>query len=564
MTATLRRLAHPAAPVFVVAVVVAAASTLVSGAGPTFYDDDPIAREVDTEDAAEVGRKGINLLWDSLVNMFSQPGDPVDRRAMSLNTIDEVLDSSWFTNRVGTRGLAPADVGRGPDTSDGPAPGTLLIVSGKSDGVTPGFTVRDATGQIWFVKFDPPAYPELATGAEVVATKLFWALGYHVPENHVATLRAEDLELTGESSIETRAGERALTRADIDRLLRQAARRPDGSYRVVASRALPGRPLGGFLYYGTRPDDPNDVIPHEHRRELRALRVFGAWLNHVDAKAINTMDTLVTENGRSFVRHHLLDFGSTLGSAAIKPREYDEGHEFLYEGGTMMKRLVTMGFYIRPWQTIPYPNHPSIGRFEGDHFDPEQWRPRTPNAGWTRGDRPDDTFWAARKVMAISDEMIAAAVASGQYSDPAAARYLAETLVKRRDRIGRAYLPKVNPLVAPALDRDGTLTFANAAVDAGVASAPEVYEAAWFHFDNATGEATPIGTPATARGPSLQAPPGLPTTVGEFVRVDVRATGTPHAAWGVPVHVYFRRVADGWRLVGLERLPETPDRDGAS
>ena len=84
---------------------------------------------------------------------------------------------------------------------------------------------------------------------------------------------------------------------------------------------LPGRILGGFKYYGTRPDDPNDVIPHEHRRELRALKVFGAWTNLVDMKALNTMDTLITENGRARVRHYLLDVGSTFGIGANGPRE---------------------------------------------------------------------------------------------------------------------------------------------------------------------------------------------------------------------------------------------------
>ena len=33
--------------------------------------------------------------------------------------------------------------------------------------------------------------------------------------------------------------------------------------------------------------------------------MFAAWLNHVDAKAINTYDMLVRENGRAFVRHNL-------------------------------------------------------------------------------------------------------------------------------------------------------------------------------------------------------------------------------------------------------------------
>ncbi|NIW47138.1 MAG: hypothetical protein GWN30_21030, partial [Gammaproteobacteria bacterium] len=59
---------------------------------------------------------------------------------------------------------------------------------------------------------------------------------------------------------------------------------------------------------GIRDDDLNDVIPHQHRRELRGLRVVAAWLNHFDTKANNTLDVYV-EDG--YVRHYLIDFGST-------------------------------------------------------------------------------------------------------------------------------------------------------------------------------------------------------------------------------------------------------------
>ena len=119
---------------------------------------------------------------------------------------------------------------------------------------------------------------------------------------------------------------------DLDDVFARAHRSADGSYRAIAARAVPGRPIGGFRYYGTRPDDPNDVVPHEHRRELRALKVFGAWTNLVDMKAGNTLDTVVVENGRSVVRHYLQDVGSTFGTGANGPREYDEGWELLYDG----------------------------------------------------------------------------------------------------------------------------------------------------------------------------------------------------------------------------------------
>src|SRR5204863_6939255 len=178
----------------------------------------------------------------------------------------------------------------------------------------------------------PPGYRGMATGTEVAVTKLMWALGYNVPENHIASLHREQLVVATDATFTTPGGaKRALRPGDIDRLLEKADRDPDGSYRVVASKALPGKPVGRIRFTGVRPDDPNDVVPHEDRRELRGYGVFAAWVNHVDAKAINSLDTLVTENGRSFVRHHLLDFGSALGSGALGPTAYYAGAENIVE-----------------------------------------------------------------------------------------------------------------------------------------------------------------------------------------------------------------------------------------
>ena len=77
--------------------------------------------------------------------------------------------------------------------------------------------------------------------------------------------------------------------------------------------------------------------------------------------------------------------------------------------------------------------------------------------------RDDDAFWAARRVAAFTDEMIRAAVHTGEYSDPAAEKYLADVLIKRRGKIIGTYLTAVNPIVSPRLDTTGRLTFDNAA-----------------------------------------------------------------------------------------------------
>ena len=52
-----------------------------------------------------------------------------------------------------------------------------------------------------------------------------------------------------------------------------------------------------------------------------------------------------------------------------------------------------------------------------------------------------------------------------------------------------------------------------------------------------------------------QAPAGLPTAIGSFVKVEIRADVPAYPAWAVPAAAYFRRTGEGWALVGFERLP---------
>jgi len=151
-------------------------------------------------------------------------------------------------------------------------------------------------------------------------------------------------------------------------------------------------------------------------------------------------------------------------------------------------------------------------------------------------------------------------VHTGQFSDPAAERYLGDVLIKRQRKIAETYLTAINPIVDPRLDASGRLTVGNAAVDAGVAAnvggGGAEYRAVWMRFDNATGATSPIGETQSATT-TIDAPRGLPAAPDSFIQVDLSIDAAGYPSWHQPAHAWFRRVADGWTLVGFERLPAT-------
>ena len=72
-------------------------------------------------------------------------------------------------------------------------------------------------------------------------------------------------------------------------------------------------------------------------------------------------------------------------------------------------------------------------------FDPRKWRPQTPTTAYMEL-RDDDAFWAARRVAAFTDELIRAAVHTGEFSDPAAEKYLGRR-ADQAPRQDRQHLP---------------------------------------------------------------------------------------------------------------------------
>ncbi len=538
--------------------VVLAQSVGDKGDGRRFYPDDPVWQEPDRIDAPPVEVFALTDEADFIIHSFQAPagdGGP----ALNANTLGEVPDSSWFTNRIGHRAMTAEEIVRGPNQVDGPAPPPWTITGSPSAGITPKFFIRDSRGDTYLIKLDPTHMPELPSSAEMISTKIFYALGYNVPQNFLVRLRRGDLTLAPDAKWKDLQGkQRRIVASDVDEWINErAAESSDGGVRALASRFIEGKFVGEFQYYGTRPDDPNDLYPHEKMRQLRGLRVFAAWLNHDDSRAINTFDSYVQENGSRFIKHFLIDFGSTLGSGSTFKQDPRAGNEYLVDRADIGKAIVTFGLWQRPWMKVEYPDYPAVGNVEADFFDAAKWKPEYPNPAFERMDEAD-AFWAATKLAPFTDEVLRAVVATAGISDPRAERYLLETLIARRDKCLRYWIARTNPLDRFSISEDGDeVTFDNAAVRTGAAQGDVAYQVQWARLDNLANQETPVGDEIRLSAAMAKVPQdawGPRDDAGNrYAVARIRSLQPANPQWAKPLVLTLRDKAGVYDVVGIDR-----------
>jgi len=427
-----------AAPLIALAMIFAASP---AGAAPDSTGRAPIARTYsyayDLFDHSLI-RPATRAL-DAARGIRKMTGHP--REAANVDEHDQVrLPSTWWQPRIGFRVVTTEQLLAGPGTGSGPAPGRWTVSHGKDQGVTPGFQVKDAKGDKFLIKFDPPGFPDLTNQVDVIGARLLWGAGYNVSDDAVSSFRLEDLDIAGDATYADARGRKSpFTRAYLEKILARVDRAPDGSYPCLTSRYLAGKALGPFEYRGRRKDDPEDLIPHELRRELRGLWTVCAWLNHADSRGPNSLDVWVTEGDRSFVRHYLMDYNAILGAGGTGARSYPTGSEYDLDFGVMSRQMLTVGLVPFDWEPSVDPHVPAVGFVESKTFDPVGWRPDYPNPAFDeRTDR--DVRWGARIVAGFTDEDIRAVVASVHYSDPRATDDITRVLIERRDKLVRRWL----------------------------------------------------------------------------------------------------------------------------
>ncbi len=424
-------------------------------------------------------------LREAIIEPLSQTFDVPDRLlalmgkgprhdAVNVNAYDEVANSTWFTNRNHVRALAPDSVRLGPARAELVPVPPVTIKSRKVGGVNPGFTIKDAKGKRWVVKLDKPGYPQLGSGADVVVSRLFWAAGYNVSHDVAYTFQRGDLVIDDELK-KGKGKTPPFGEADLDSLLARGHRGPDGRFYGQASLFVEGKPVGPIDMRTRRTDDPNDRYRHRSRRELRGLYILCSWVGSWDTKDHQSLETFVeTGDKHGYVRHHLLDFGASLGAAAEGPRQPERGFEYVVDGKWVALRLLTLGFVNEPWRRIPRDVPiPSLGNFESTVWQPERFKSLQPHAAFhekTAG----DGYWAAKLVASFSDAQIAAAIDAVGYEDPRVKPAMLQLLAERRDKIMRYWFTRVVPLDFFEVSA-GQLRFRDLAVDRHIAT-PRGYE----------------------------------------------------------------------------------------
>ena len=208
---------------------------------------------------------------------------------------------------------------------------------------------------------------------------------------------------------------------------------------------------------------------------------------------------------------------------------------------------------------VTYPSDPSLGNVEADFFEPWKWKTEYPQPAFDAMDAAD-AFWGASIASRFSDPMIRAIVNEGRLSDEGSARFLADVIIRRRDKVVRYWITRTNPLDRFEVRRVESgleVTFDNAAQRVGAARPDATYTIRWSALDNARRAEEPRTGPSTTKEPrALVADAAWGPRDGAGDRYAIATIATHHpdfAGWKAPVTVTLRDRSGSIDVVGIVR-----------
>ena len=512
------------------------------------------------------------FVWDGVDAMLFHPVtrffavDPAGE-SVDVNAFDEVPDSTWFTNRIGKKPMTVEEVAKGACDekilhADDPD-GSWVIDQGKENGANPGFRVNIPGVGKFLLKADEDDHPERATGATAIATRLYHAAGFWTGCDSVIYVRRSLLKLTpGLTHNDNTGVTRKFGQHQLDKVLKGAARRGD-LHRMVASKWLPGRTIGPFQYEGVRADDPNDVVRHEDRRELRGQRLLAAWLNHFDSREQNSMNTWMSVNDKDpdaspgYIRHWIMDLNDCFGSEwQWEGMSKRMNLSYYFDGKDIGRDFITFGIPVRPWDRIQRHQDAEIfGFYEADVFEAEGWKPGYQNPAFLRMSERDGA-WMARILARFTTAHIEAAVEAGAFTEPKHTAYLVRTMVARKNKILARYFSKLSPVTDLAVE-------GRQLCGVDLARKTDTYALSRFRYSAVVHTGTDLDVTRAAvvtPGSEGRVCVALPRVGGDGGERDASPSRylvvklhNGQAEEPLRAHLYDRGPTRGYRLVGIER-----------
>ncbi len=504
------------------------------------------------------------LYWDGLNNLLFRPlseavGLAKSGESADVNSLDEVPDSAWFTNRLGVRPMSveelrlntcPKDKLLDPEHAPD---GAWLIDKGKTSGSTAGFRMNIPGKGKYLVKVEVRG-PERQGAAAVIGEAVFYAAGYYASCEQLLYVRPSLFKLApGLVAAKGNFGDiYPFDQKALDDLLASATKR-GGLLRMTASAWIPGYPIGQFRYEGTRDDDPNDVIPHQDRRELRGARLLAAWIDHFDMREGNSLDTWMADSksgppdsSPGHVVHYQIGTTAALGSAW----DWEEisrrlGYSYIIDWHDAAVDFVTLGAATHVWDRVQkVPGHEIFGYFNVADFDPERWKNEYSNAAFSRMTERDGA-WMARILAGFTPEMVRTLADMGQFSDPSNTDYLESVLEGRLMKILNRYLTRLSPFANLRLEGPERLCGVDLAERRGLRDPGQFRYTArfvggpWLRVERSAGAQVCVVLPHGAGGGYVR------------VRIEDGVAVRPLVA-----HLYDLGPEVGYRLVGVERPDE--------
>ena len=117
-----------------------------------FYPDDPLTQEPAPINVDHVQSRELSRYYDLFSHTLGKPGERNTKRhvirSKAIDTLGDPMDGAWYTKRHYWKPMSNEELMRGPGGTTPPSmEGPWTIVSAKTHGITPGFTMMDSKGR---------------------------------------------------------------------------------------------------------------------------------------------------------------------------------------------------------------------------------------------------------------------------------------------------------------------------------------------------------------------------------------------------------------------------------